>query len=454
MNIEIKILTHDLEIPSNKINNVDEYLLKMLKEGIEGYCISEGYIITILEIISKSQPIINLNNFEGKINIKINYKAEVAKLKTGDIIVGCKVKKVANLGIFLDKDNYILIFIPKENYTTEHKEFSEGEIYNIETINVKMMMGQKNIEVIGKINYYKQIPEFKRLLKLPINNDTILKLNSELTNIKSNIKNECEFGYNPNIDIIRKQINEIDKDLFDYYKKLLNPLQSVEQLTYTEILNKYSEIKTTKTLLLSSEKIQLKNINPKIITNTLKLTKDLKSEYTLIIGNQENELDLNKIKYSEILYGLKYNSIGGSLIIKLSDICTELIIDSIYLIYQHYTNCILYKPESSPQYEPDRYLIALNYKGIDNKLLDELNNLLSSSENYIKKLYPLNKINSDFRLFIKVYNEQLFDIYLQKLLEIIQYIYFNNNKKPLSNEIKIRLEIQDKLTKTFLNSLK
>lgn len=432
MNSFTRVLSHIIEVPSAKLNSVDDYLLQTLKDGVEGYCTSDGYIVSILEIISKSSPIVNVNNFEGKVNINIYYKAEVAKYKIGDTVIGCKVKNVANLGVFLEKNDFILIFIPKENYTQEVTEFKENDVYNVQILQVKMGIGQKGIEIIGKISYYSEIKEYNRILSFPEHSGDFPELSPELTNIKSIIKNECELGYNQNIEILLPQVAELPKSISEYYFEIMEMINLPKEYQVFEILQKFN-IQSFKTAFTNDKKIEsiIKKVNSKV---------SIKSGADLVVLN--DTLDFSKEKLSEILKCLGKLNKDGTFIVSMYDCCTELSVNIIYLLYILFKKVIIYKPEVNCQYTNEKFIICQGYQEMNKKIMGDLEKIVKTDENYIKRLFIIK--NSDFRVLLKTYNEVTFNIYVQRLYEMLMFVGYNAEGKLSNDEFELRKKLQKK----------
>lgn len=223
--MEEQILLRKLTIQSINASNIDTTILNKLKKNIEGKCTADGYIHEIKEIINRTQGIIDINDIAGSIKYDISFRANVINVHKNDIIVGCVVKLITTTGVFLQKDNYIRVFIPAD-YIND--EYNQNDIVNIIVLASKCDIGNNIIEIVAKPHYYHINEENERLLIFPPKDDKKLdNLDYKTTTIRSSIRNTCHYGYNPNIEELKKLIDDISPDIWRFYRSLLNPTELV-----------------------------------------------------------------------------------------------------------------------------------------------------------------------------------------------------------------------------------
>mgnify|MGYP001292187087 CR=1 FL=1 len=83
-----------------------------------------------------------------------------------------------------------------------------------------------------------------------------------------------------------------------------------------------------------------------------------------------------KLIYSQVICAIGSQKINGHFICKFFDIYSLLTCEIIYLCYMFYEQVYIFKPHTSRPANSEKYLICKNFKGIDNKYLRELRNIL------------------------------------------------------------------------------
>lgn len=236
---------------------------------------------------------------------------------------------------------------------------------------------------------------------------------------------------------------------------------------------RYFQHKTTK-----NDNGDLTKIN--IINNFKKDIEKYKDKATLVtadggfewINENYQEQEAYKLLLGEILACLKIQKQGGSFVLKIFDIFTEVTIKIICIIKYFYKDVYLFKPFTSRPSNSEKYIIAKNFtpgknfdyeiKKIEN-LLNELNNLGSD---YVFDIIPDYNIPDVLIHEIKDINNYLASIQFTSINKIISYInkkdyfgedYHNYKKEQIkANEYWTKLfyqneEIINKLRKKILN---
>ena len=132
------------------------------------------------------------------------------------------------------------------------------------------------------------------------------------------------------------------------------------------------------------------------------ITSDGGFDYSSDYNNQEQ--NSNRIIYTEIITALSIQKINGSFVIKIFDTFNIFTIKCIYLLYSYYKKITLFKPFTSRVANSEKYIICKNYKGINDKII---NNYLDTLKNFPNKNPDIKNIilpNEFIHLFDK-YNE-------------------------------------------------
>lgn len=134
-------------------NNIDDIILRILRNTIENRCIKHGFVQKdSVNIIKRSIGKINSSRLDGSLTYSVFYSANICNPSKNQIIK-CKVKNINKMGI-LAESFPITCVIPRENITNE-EQFSEIEkdsIVTVSIIGVRFDLYDKNITAIGKIN--------------------------------------------------------------------------------------------------------------------------------------------------------------------------------------------------------------------------------------------------------------------------------------------------------------
>lgn len=231
MEHETKTQVKRVSLKSNELTQIDDTLLKHLKESVENRCGVCGYITKVHGIDSRSKGITDTNSFVGQVNFDVWFQADVVKVSSGDILLGCTVTLISPPGIFLEKDGYIKIFINRDHFPPGFADtVTVNQKVNVYVMNSNCDLSRTQIDVLGRVHYYAEVPVVDRLVKLlqmksKIGIDKFLDIVTR--DDKDVIDNLCELGYLPKIRDAKKEIDEIPEKVWKFYRSLSNPLEMV-----------------------------------------------------------------------------------------------------------------------------------------------------------------------------------------------------------------------------------
>ena len=154
------------------------------------------------------------------------------------------------------------------------------------------------------------------------------------------------------------------------------------------------------------------------------VTADGGFDYSVDFNNQE--LVSSRILLSEIVLCFNIQKINGTFIIKFFDFFNNITIKLLYLIYMHYEKFDIYKPLTSRPANSEKYIIARNFKGIDNNILSSLQNIIINWNNSYTN-FDIDGINIDNKFYniIKEYNINFVN---NQIKYIDRTLYYINNK--------------------------
>lgn len=158
--------------------------------------------------------------------------------------------------------------------------------------------------------------------------------------------------------------------------------------------------------------------------------------------NNKEQLHYKLIIY-ELYYGLMLSKVGGSFLIKVFDIFTDLSIEFLYLLSIHYSEVYIYKPYTSRPTNSEKYIICKGFKGINDTMEEYLTSVLKVVDDFdfYNNTLSIVDVPLDFYNSAVSCNNKLVDYqcnYLEKALNITEEIY----KKRL-------VEIRDKKLKRY-----
>ena len=136
--------------PKMFIMGFDRAITAQLRDDVEGLCIMPGYIKTgSVKVVSRSKGYSVPGNFNGNIQYKVKYEAEICN-PPKDMIVSCKVLDINKMGI-LAKAYPLEIIIIKELHQnkTDFSKIKVGDIIDVKVIEKKFVFKDKKIDVIG-----------------------------------------------------------------------------------------------------------------------------------------------------------------------------------------------------------------------------------------------------------------------------------------------------------------
>jgi DNA-directed RNA polymerase subunit E'/Rpb7 len=136
--------------PKMFIMGFDKAITVQLRDDVEGLCTMPGYIKPgSVKIVSRTKGYSVPGNFNGNIQYKVKYEAEVCN-PPKDMIISCKVLDINKMGI-LAKAYPLEIIIIKELHQnkTDFSKIKVGDIIDIKVIEKKFVFKDKKIDVIG-----------------------------------------------------------------------------------------------------------------------------------------------------------------------------------------------------------------------------------------------------------------------------------------------------------------
>jgi len=133
--------------------NIDDNLLKLLKQMYEGKCNKDGYIMEdSISIIKRSLPYIYGSQMNSNIKYNIIYKANICCPMT-DNVIKCKIDSISKMGLVCIK-HPLKIVVAKELHKNKDilKNLKEDDNIEIKIIGKKFNLNDKTIMVVAILN--------------------------------------------------------------------------------------------------------------------------------------------------------------------------------------------------------------------------------------------------------------------------------------------------------------
>ena len=155
---ETRQLSTSLSIHPKMFNysDVNEIILRKLKNKVEGKCISDGYIKEeSVKIISRSLGMLLNHDFNSNINYELIYSAEVCNPKEGQLIevVVDTVDETNTVCYYMDEDSSpIEIYLFKQHYleNQEYAALTQGDTIIVKILETQIEFGSKKILAIAE----------------------------------------------------------------------------------------------------------------------------------------------------------------------------------------------------------------------------------------------------------------------------------------------------------------
>lgn len=172
----------------------------------------------------------------------------------------------------------------------------------------------------------------------------------------------------------------------------------------------------------------------------------------VVDDSYEKEKDNSLLKVAEVIMSILTQAVGGSLIIKMFDLCTAVSVDLLWLLSKYYRSIKIYKPETSRPGNSEKYIICTGFiEKVSANDEKELIKLATDSlkQKYVNGIISVDKKDDDSLTIVKegirVFNMRFNRIQLTKLNEILDFINLNNGEKLNELEFKKYYDRQVKI---------
>jgi hypothetical protein len=130
----------------------------------------------------------------------------------------------------------------------------------------------------------------------------------------------------------------------------------------------------------------------------------------------------------EIVAALNVQEKGGDFVLKIFDTFTMLSLKLIYILTSYYSDVYVYKPFTSLDLEEEKYIVCKNFKGIDDKDLNNLSEILEkmNTDKYVNDIYTKLNISENFINTFKYININLVNSQQITINKIVTFIKSNN----------------------------
>lgn len=456
----IREMTTRVNLKSNQLSNVNNNLLKNLKDKVEGRNHNNCYIVPDSSVIIKrSNGYFGGNHLTGEMTYDVSYLAEVCCPMKEDIIYA-NIANINEAGILLN-DGPMVIFTPKDyknNVDFFDKNISIGSKLKLSVIDSKCQPYDNSIYVICEIldiiddNVYIENDNNKVSL------NTLKNLDLEIKNGKSD--NEGIFGFDSqmskldnveNDDVIAKgHVNKLElvnphPEYHEHLKYKYNNNSGNMNFELMELNYYYDFINENNN---TENYIVLNDVDDSISNGLLQLRNefDADGKKTFIYSNQKSKLnaveklekydainsdliiefvkDDNLIKILEnALISLKTN---GTLILKINPIFNTKLYKELMIISYFFNEIHICRPDVMKDYENKIYVV---FKYFKNGTKDDLNNIKSLSKKDYNDFKNINLEKFNIKDILVFNNRNVKNIYYKTMLELKNIKEIDDTKK-------------------------
>ena len=156
--------------------------------------------------------------------------------------------------------------------------------------------------------------------------------------------------------------------------------------------------------------------------------------------NRQEQLSY-RIIFCEIISALTVQKIGGSFVIKVFDMYTQITQSLIYLLFVCYDKVYITKPNTSRSANSEKYVVCKGFKGINDNYLKKLYiivnsfNYLGSKNMFVNKLFDIS-FAKDFNFNINRINAFFYEKQIKNIKETLKLIDKNDINVEFNSDIK------------------
>jgi len=205
--------------------NLENNILKNLRNMIEGKCLKDGYVRPYsVVIIKRSNGYFKGNHLEGEMTFDVEFMADICRPLKGDIVIA-EVYNINKLGLVAKKGPLLIYAIKQhcDNNTFFEKGISIGQTLKFEVNTSKFQLGNDVITVIAKIrdfideNNFVENP-FKtiKIASTEENRELELQKSSEIPSY------QLRLGHNKGIIEVRNKYKKSQEDYKNYVEEKLS----------------------------------------------------------------------------------------------------------------------------------------------------------------------------------------------------------------------------------------
>ena len=408
-----KIIVERFIIHPRFLEKPIESIMEQIKTKLEGYRHRQGFVLKFKEIVATNDLISVRDSLTGEYSMDCTLLVDTLNIGPGNILLGCKIKMITDTGILAHTlDNHIKIFIPTDELLDEFQTlYKKGSLIDIEVLGSRDIIYDNEIIITAKILTHKAISRRLFLYNLTNNNSTARDFEGGLNVLKKMPDKENQrvyeiLGYptGKQLDLYRlisskkftpKQIHDVNpyafirtksgplQEVINVFKYLTKGVSKINDKTLQQVLSKVSISKSPDLAYYKATSPE----NMKSILNNLRTNKANK-----FIINLESPID-NLFK-ADWVYLLA------------SQVCDKLWI---------------YRPKCISPLNLD-YSVYLVGMGVHS---DKIPNLGKIGKN-ASKLFDGN-LPDDFVSTIRIFNELLYQLYLEYGIRLIEQPDFIND---------------------------
>lgn len=161
-------------------------------------------------------------------------------------------------------------------------------------------------------------------------------------------------------------------------------------------------------------------------------------------NENHQEQEAYRLILGEIISAFKIQKAGGTFVIKMFETYTDVTINMMYILCSAYSESYIFKPFTSRASNSEKYIVCKGFKGVSNKVIDSLLNLLeemNDAESQSRFISTIN-IGSVPEEFINMFSYSAIDFTAKQFIAINKMVNFVESNEYYGSQYQQYLKEQ------------
>lgn len=421
-----KVITEKFTIDPQYLDTPQDRIIEIIKKRIEGYRQKQGFVLKFHKILSMHDLISIRDSLKSEYSIDCNLLVDILNINPGNMLLDCKIKMVTDTGILANAlDTKIQIFIPTDELMDGFQTiYKKGSSINIEVIGSRDIIYDNNIIINAKLLTHKALSRRLFLYKL---SGTVSAL-------------DFNGGKNEELNILKKmpaKENKLVYEILGYPTgKQLDLLRLIGNTKFTDNqirdVNPYAKIKYP---MESAPLFEIQTVFKSLTKDVKKINNKelLKILAKVTVSNKNVDLAYYQVNSQEnmktILSNLKTSG-AKKVIINTPPLHNLFRAEWAFLLGQIFNKLWIYRPTCiTPLHLNSIYLIGI---GINTSKIPNIGKIGKNASKLFDGDLPESFIST-----LRSFNEQLYQLYLEYGIRLIQNPDFVNDPMVINRQIEL-----------------